>query len=251
MSGHSKWSSIKHKKAATDAKRGKAFTKLIKEITVAARMGGGDINANPRLRTAVTTARQQSMPKDNIDRAIKKGTGELEGVTFEELSYEGYGPGGVAIIIDAVTDNRNRLVSELRFMFSRHGGNLGESGSVGWMFKKHGVITIEKGATDEDKLMEVALDAGADDVSSDGDSFQVTTAPEKLHAVRDAIEKSGIAIGAAEISRIPENTVAISGHTAEQVLKLLEALEDHDDIQSVSANFDISDQELAQISAAS
>jgi YebC/PmpR family DNA-binding regulatory protein len=251
MSGHSKWSSIKHKKAATDAKRGKAFTKLIKEITVAARMGGGDINANPRLRTAVTTARQQSMPKDNIDRAIKKGTGELEGVTFEELSYEGYGPGGVAIILDTVTDNRNRLVSELRFMFSRHGGNLGESGSVGWMFKKHGVITIEKSATDEDKLMEVALDAGADDVSSDGDSFQVMTPPEKLHVVRDAIEKGGIAIGAAEISRIPENTVAISGHTAEQVLKLLEALEDHDDIQSVSANFDISDQELAQISAAS
>ncbi len=164
MSGHSKWSSIKHKKAATDAKRGKAFTKLIKEITVAARMGGGDINANPRLRTAVTTARQQSMPKDNIDRAIKKGTGELEGVTFEELSYEGYGPGGVAIILDALTDNRNRLVSELRFIFSRHGGNLGENGSVGWMFKKHGIITIEKSATDEDKLMEIALDAGADDV---------------------------------------------------------------------------------------
>jgi YebC/PmpR family DNA-binding regulatory protein len=251
MSGHSKWSSIKHKKAATDAKRGKAFTKLIKEITVAARMGSGDINANPRLRTAVTTARQQSMPKDNIDRAIKKGTGELEGITLEELSYEGYGPGGVAIILDALTDNRNRLVSELRFILSRHGGNLGESGSVGWMFKKHGVITIEKGATDEDKLIEIALDAGADDVSSDGDGFQVTTPPEKLHAVRDIIEKAGIAIGTAEITRIPENTVAISGHAAEQVLKLLEALEDHDDIQSVSANFDISDQELAQISAAS
>jgi YebC/PmpR family DNA-binding regulatory protein len=251
MSGHSKWSSIKHKKAATDAKRGKAFTKLIKEITVAARLGGGDINANPRLRTAVTTARQQSMPKDNIDRAIKKGTGELEGITLEELSYEGYGPGGVAIIVDALTDNRNRLVSELRFMFSRHAGNLGENGSVGWMFKKHGIISIEKKVTDEDKLIEIALDAGADDVSSDADNFQVTTPPEKLHAVRDAIEKTGITIGTAEITRIPENTVAVSGHTAEQVLKLLEALEDHDDIQSVSANFDISDQELAQISAAS
>jgi len=251
MSGHSKWSSIKHKKAAADAKRGKAFTKLIKEITVAARLGGGDINSNPRLRTAVTTARQQSMPKDNIDRAIKKGTGELEGITLEELSYEGYGPGGVAIILDALTDNRNRLVSELRFIFSRHGGNLGENGSVGWMFKKHGVITIEKGATDEDKLMEVALDAGADDVSSDDDSFQVKTAPENLNAVRDAIEKAGIAIGTAEVTRVPENTVAVSGHTAEQVLKLLEALEDHDDIQSVSANFDISEEELAQISAAS
>jgi len=251
MSGHSKWSSIKHKKAAADAKRGKAFTKLIKEITVAARMGGGDINANPRLRTAVTTARQQSMPKDNIDRAIKKGTGELEGMTLEELSYEGYGPGGVAIMVDALTDNRNRLVSELRFIFSRHGGNLGETGSVGWMFKKRGVITIEKSAIDEDKLMEVALDAGAEDVSSDTDTFQVTTAPENLHAVRDAIEKAGIAIAAAEVSRIPENTVAVSGHTAEQVLKLLEALEDQDDIQSVSANFDISEEELAQISAAS
>jgi YebC/PmpR family DNA-binding regulatory protein len=251
MSGHSKWSSIKHKKAATDAKRGKAFTKLIKEITVAARMGGGDINANPRLRTAVTTARQQSMPKDNIDRAIKKGTGELEGMTLEELSYEGYGPGGVAIILDALTDNRNRLVSELRFMFTRHGGNLGESGSVGWMFKKRGIITIEKSATDEDKLMEVALDAGADDVSSDGDTFQVMTPADKLHVVRDAVEKAGIAIASAEVTRIPENTVAVSGHTAEQVLKLLEALEDQDDVQSVSANFDISEEELAQISAAS
>jgi YebC/PmpR family DNA-binding regulatory protein len=214
-------------------------------------MGGGDINANPRLRTAVTTARQQSMPKDNIDRAIKKGTGELEGITLEELSYEGYGPGGVAIILDALTDNRNRLVSELRFMFSRHGGNLGENGSVGWMFKKHGVITIDKKATDEDRLLEIALEAGADDVSSDSDSFQVTTPPDKLHAVRDAIEKAAVAVGAAEISRIPENTVTISGHTAEQVLKLLEVLEDHDDVQSVLANFDISDQELAQISAAS
>jgi len=251
MSGHSKWSSIKHKKAAADAKRGKAFTKLIKEITVAARIGGGDINANPRLRTAVTTARQNSMPKDNIDRAIKKGTGELEGVTLEELSYEGYGPGGVAIMLDALTDNRNRLVSELRFMFSRHGGNLGENGSVAWMFKKRGIISVEKSATDEDKLMEVALDAGAEDVSGDGDSFQVTTAPENLNAVREAIEKAGIAIGTAEVSRIPENTVAVSGHTAEQVLKLLEALEDHDDVQSVSANFDISEEELAQISAAS
>ena len=250
MSGHSKWSSIKHKKAATDAKRGKAFTKLIKEITVAARIGGAT-SSQPAAAHRGPTARQRSMPKDNIDRAIKKGTGELEGITLEELSYEGYGPGGVAIILDTLTDNRNRLVSELRFIFSRNGGNLGESGSVGWMFKKHGVITIEKEASDEDKLIEVALDAGADDVSSDADTFQVTTPPEKLHVVRDAIEKAGIAIGTAELTRIPENTVAVSGHTAEQVLELLEALEDHDDIQSVSANFDISDQELAQISAAS
>jgi len=251
MSGHSKWSSIKHKKAATDAKRGRAFTKLIKEITVAARLGGGDLNSNPRLRTAVTTARQQSMPKDNIDRAIKKGTGELEGVQLEELTYEGYGPGGVAIMLETLTDNRNRLVSELRFMFSRHSGNLGETGCVGWMFKKRGVITIEKSATDEDKLLELALEAGADDVSSDSDSFQVTTPPDKMHAVREAIEKTGIAIVNGELTMVPENTVTVSGHVAEQVLKLLEVLEEHDDVQNVAANFDISDQEMAQLSAAS
>jgi len=251
MSGHSKWHSIKHKKAARDAKRGKVFTKLIKEITVAARIGGGDLNANPRLRTAVLTARAQSMPNDNIDRAIKKGTGELAGVTLEEITYEGYGPGGVAIMVDTLTDNRNRLVAELRFMFSKHGGNLGEAGSVGWMFKKRGVVSIDKSAVDEDKLMEVALDAGADDVTSDADSFHVMTPPEKFTAVRDAIEKAGITIANAELTRIADNTVMISGHTAEQVLKLMEAIEDHDDVQSVSANFDISEQEMAQLAAAS
>jgi YebC/PmpR family DNA-binding regulatory protein len=249
MSGHSKWSSIKHKKAARDAKRGKVFTKLIKEITIAARLGGGDINANPRLRTAVLTARAQSMPNDNIDRAIKKGTGELGGGQLEEVTYEGYGAGGVAIMADVLTDNRNRTVAEIRFIFSRHGGNLGETGCVGWMFKKHGVITIEKSAADEDKLIELALDAGADDVTSDDDTFQVMTAPEKFSTVRDAIEKAGIAIAHAEVTRTPENTVAISGHTAEQVLKLMEDLEDHDDVQSVAANFDISEEELAQFSA--
>lgn len=250
MSGHSKWSSIKHKKAAVDAKRGKVFTKLIKEITVAARLGGGDINSNPRLRTAVSTARAQSMPKDNIDRAIKKGTGELGGIQLEEITYEGYGPGGVAILVNTLTDNRNRLVSELRFAFSKHGGNMGEAGCVAWMFKKRGVITIDKSAVDEDKLMELALEAGADDVSSDADTHQVMTAPENFHAVRDAIEKAGIAIGSAEVTMIPENTVPVSGHAAEQVLKLLEALEDQDDVQSVAANFDISEQEMAQLSAA-
>jgi YebC/PmpR family DNA-binding regulatory protein len=249
MSGHSKWSSIKHKKAARDAKRGKVFTKLIKEITIAARLGGGDINANPRLRTAVLTARAQSMPNDNIDRAIKKGTGELGGGQLEEVTYEGYGAGGVAIMADVLTDNRNRTVAEIRFIFSRHGGNLGETGCVGWMFKKHGVITIEKSAADEDKLIELALDAGADDVTSDDDTFQVMTAPEKFSTVRDAIEKAGIAIAHAEVTRTPENTVAISGHTAEQVLTLMEDLEDHDDVQSVAANFDISEEELAQFSA--
>ena len=250
MSGHSKWHSIKHKKAAVDAKRGKVFTKLIKEITVAARLGGGDINANPRLRTAVSAARAQSMPKDNIDRAIKKGTGELGGVQLEEITYEGYGPGGVAILVNTLTDNRNRLVSELRFIFSKHGGNMGEAGCVAWMFKKRGVITIDRSAADEDKLLELALEAGADDVSSDADAFQVMTAPENFSSVRDAIEKASIAIANAEVTMLPENTVPVSGHQAEQVLKLVEELEDHDDVQSVSANFDISDEEMAQISAA-
>jgi YebC/PmpR family DNA-binding regulatory protein len=250
MSGHSKWSSIKHKKAARDSKRGKLFTKLIKEITIAARLGGGDINSNPRLRTAVTTARTQSMPNDNIDRAIKKGTGELGGGQLEEVVYEGYGPGGVAIITDVLTDNRNRVVAELRFILSRHGGNLGESNCVGWMFKKRGMITIEQSAIDEDRMMELALEAGADDVITDGEAFQVMTAPEAFSAVRDALEKARIPMASAEVVKLPENTVRVSGHTAEQVLKLMEDLEDHEEVQSVAANFDISDEELAQFSAA-
>jgi YebC/PmpR family DNA-binding regulatory protein len=227
MSGHSKWSSIKHKKAARDAKRGKLFTKLIKEITIAARLGGGDLNANPRLRTAVTTAKTQSMPNDNIDRAIKKGTGELGGAQLEQVTYEGYGPGGVAIIIDVLSDNRNRVVAELRFILSRHGGNLGEAGCVAWMFKKRGVITIEKSAADEDKLLELALDAGADDVVTDDDGYQVMTPLENFGAVRDAIEKAKIPIVSAEVMMVPENTVKVTGHTATQVLKLMEELEDH------------------------
>jgi YebC/PmpR family DNA-binding regulatory protein len=250
MSGHSKWSSIKHKKAARDAKRGKLFTKLIKEITIAARLGGGDLNANPRLRTAVTTAKTQSMPNDNIDRAIKKGTGELGGAQLEQVIYEGYGPGGVAIILDVLTDNRNRFVAELRFILSRHGGNLGESGCVGWMFKRRGVISIEKSAADEDKLLELALDAGADDVVTDEDGYQVMTSVESFGAVRDAIEKTKIPILSAEVMMVPENTVKVTGHTATQVLKLMEELEDHDDVQSVAANFDISEEEMAQFSAA-
>ena len=250
MSGHSKWSSIKHKKAARDAKRGKLFTKLIKEITIAARLGGGDLNANPRLRTAVTTAKTQSMPNDNIDRAIKKGTGELGGAQLEQVIYEGYGPGGVAIIVDVLTDNRNRFVAELRFILSRHGGNLGESGCVGWMFKRRGVISIEKSAADEDKLLELALDAGADDVVTDEDGHQVMTPVESFGAVRDAIEKAKIPILSAEVMMVPENTVKVTGHTATQVLKLMEELEDHDDVQSVAANFDISEEEMAQFSAA-
>lgn len=250
MSGHSKWSSIKHKKAARDAKRGKVFTKLIKEITIAARLGGGDANANPRLRTAVLAAKAQSMPNDNIDRAIKKGTGELGGGQLEQVSYEGYGPGGVALILDVLTDNRNRTVSEIRYMLSKSGGNLGESGCVAWMFHKRGVITIDKQAADEDKLIELALEAGADDVVSDDDSFQVLTAPDKFAAVRDALEAAKLPLAGAEVTMVPENTVKVSGHQAEQVLKLMEELEDHDDVQSVAANFDIDEEVMAQFSAA-
>ncbi len=250
MSGHSKWSSIKHKKAARDARRGKVFTKLIKEITVAARLGGSDLNSNPRLRTAVNAARAQSMPNENIDRAIKKGTGELAGVRLEEVTYEGYGPGGVAITVEALTDNRNRMVAELRYLFARHGGNLGEAGCVAWMFKKRGVITIDRGAADEDRLMEIALEAGADDVTGDADSFQVFTPPEKVTAVREVIEQAKIPVVQSEIALIPDNTVKVSGHAAAQVLKLVEELEDHDDIQGVAANFDIDEAELAQFSAA-
>ena len=250
MSGHSKWSSIKHKKAITDSKRGRIFTKLIKEITIAARLGGGDINSNPRLRTAVTVAKKQSMPNDNIDRAIKKGTGELGGGQLEEVSYEGYGPAGVALIMDVLTDNRNRTVSELRFMLSKSGGNLGESGCVAWMFRKRGVITVEKQAADEDKLIELALEAGAEDVVSDDDSYQVLTPADKFAAVRDALEAAKIPLASAELTKIPENTVKVSGHQAEQVLKLMEDLEDHDDVQSVAANFDIDEEVMAQFSAA-
>jgi len=250
MSGHSKWSSIKHKKAARDVRRGKVFTKLIKEITIAARLGGGDINSNPRLRTAVAAAKAQSMPNDNIERAIKKGTGELGGGQLEQIAYEGYGPGGVALIVDVLTDNRNRTVSEIRFLMSKHGGNLGETGCVAWMFKKRGVITVDRGAADEDRLMELVLEAGADDLTSDADTFQVIGPLESFSAVRDAIEKAGMAITNAEMTMVPESTVKVSGHQAEQVLKLLEDLEDHDDVQSVSANFDIDEEVMAQFSAA-
>ena len=249
MSGHSKWSSIKHKKAARDAKRGKLFTKLIKEITIAARLGGGDINANPRLRTAVNTAKAQSMPNDNIDRAIKKGTGELGGAQPEQITYEGYGPGGVAIIADVLTDNRNRVVADLRFMFSRHGGNLGESGCVAWMFKKKGLITVDKQAIEEDRLIEIALEAGAEDVNSSDSEFEIVTSPENYQAVRTALEDAKISVVGGEVTLEPDNTVRVSGHVAEQVLKLVDDLEDHDDVQGVAANFNIDDDELARLSA--
>jgi YebC/PmpR family DNA-binding regulatory protein len=250
MSGHSKWSTIKHKKAAKDAKRGKLFTKLIKEITVAAKLGGGDINANPRLRTAVLTARQNSMPTDNIDRAIKKGTGELEGVIYEEVAYEGYGPGGAAVLVMAMTDNRNRTVAEIRRLFTKHGGSMGESGCVGWMFHKRGVLAVDKQGVDEDRLMEIALEAGADDVAEDGGAYQVTTTPDAFEAVKGALEKAKIPVASAAVSMVPQNTLSLTGSPAENTLKLLDELEDHDDVQEVASNIDISQEELERLSAA-
>lgn len=250
MSGHSKWSSIKHKKAIKDARRGKLFTKLIKEISVAARLGGNDINANPRLRTAVTTARENSMPNDNIDRAIKKGTGELDGVHYEEVNYEGYGPGGAAIMASTLTENRNRTVSDLRRIFEKHSGNMGAAGCVAWMFHKRGVITVEKTKADEDRLMEVTLEAGADDVSDAVDSYEILTAPEKFEAVKAALDVAKIERASAEVAMVPENTVSLTGKDAEQTVKLLEELEEHDDVQSVASNVDIPQEELERLSAA-
>jgi YebC/PmpR family DNA-binding regulatory protein len=240
MSGHSKWHSIKHKKGALDAKRGKLFTKLIKEITIAARTGGGgDINTNARLRKAVSDAKAANMPNDTIERATKRGTGELEGATYEEVTYEGYGPGGVAIILSAMTDNRNRTVSELRHIFSKHGGNLGESGSVAWMFHKKGSLVVDRAVKGEDELMEIALEAGAEDMQTDEDSYQILTTPEDFHAVLEWVKQAGIEPISAEITMIPQNYVHLEGREADQMLKLYEALDDHDDVQSVSANFDI------------
>jgi YebC/PmpR family DNA-binding regulatory protein len=250
MSGHSKWSTIKHKKAAKDQKRGKIFTKLIKEITVSARMGGGDVNANPRLRTAVLTARQNSMPTDNIERAIKKGTGELEGVTYEEITYEGYGPGGVALLMQVLTDNRTRTVAELRSMLTKYGGHMGATGSVAYLFTKRGLITVErKGGVDEDKVMEVSLESGAEDVREAGDLLEVLTTPEAFADVREALEKAAIPVASAEVTMLPSSTVTVSGQNAQTLLKLLEAIEDHDDVQSVSSNMDIAAEEMEQLSA--
>lgn len=240
MSGHSKWSSIKHKKGALDAKRGKIFTKLIKEITVAARMGGsGDPDANPRLRTAIAAAKNENMPKDNIERAIKKGTGELEGVNYEESSYEGYGPGGAAVLVESLTDNKNRAVADIRHIFSKCGGNLGENGCVAWMFDKKGYIVVERSAVDEDTLMEVALDAGAEDVREDDSNFEVITAPEDFEAVKAAIDEKGISCLDAEVTMLPQNTTDLKGKEAEQMVRLMDMLDDCDDVQKVYTNADI------------
>ena len=250
MSGHSKWSTIKHKKALKDARRGKAFTKLIKDLTIAARIGGSELNSNPRLRTAVAAAKGASMPNDTIDRAIKKGAGELEGISYEEVTYEGHGPGGVAIMVQVLTDNKNRTVSEVRHFFSKHGGSLGSPNSVAWMFTKKGTIHVERSQVEEDRLMEIALDAGAEDVTAGEELFEITTAPEDVDAVREELEKASIAVASAEATMIPQNTVMLAGKEAEQTLKLLEILQEHEDVQSVSANFDMDQEEMERLSAA-
>ena len=245
MSGHSKWAQIKRKKAATDVKRGKIFTKLIREIITAARLGGGDPDSNARLRAAIEAAKAENMPKQNIERAIKKGTGELEGSYYEEVSYEGYGTGGIAILISALTDNRNRTVSELRYLFSKYGGNLGETGCVSWMFEKKGVISFAKNEIDEEGLMELAVEAGAEDIKIEEDEFEVITSPEEFDRIKQFFDKAGLKYERAEITMICKNVVKITDkNQAERILKLMEALEDHDDVQKVYANFDIPDEIL-------
>lgn len=241
MSGHSKWANIKHRKAAQDAKKGKIFTKLIREITVAARVGGDDLNSNPRLRTAVLKARENNMPMDNIERAIKKGTGALDGSTYEEVRYEGYGPGGVAIMVDCMTDNKNRTTPEIRTIFSKNGGNLGETGCVSFLFDKKGVINIDASATTEDKVMEILLDYDVEDIKTEDNTIVVYTAPEKFNDILEVIRSNSLPTLNSEITYVPQTTVQLEGQKASQCLRLIEALEDHDDVQSVHANFDIPD----------
>ncbi len=249
MSGHSKWHSIRHKKAAKDAKRGKLFTKLIKDITVAARDGGGDPDLNPRLRRAIEKAKAANMPAENIERAIKKGTGELPGVTYESVVYEGYGPGGVAILIHAYTDNKNRTVAEIRHIFSKKGGNMAGAGSVAWLFSKKGLIIVDKSVIDEDSLLEIVLDAGAEDLKAEGSTYEIYCEPAVLETVRQALEDKGIAYQSADITMVPSTTVQISDeHTARQLLSLMEALEEHDDVENVYSNFDIPEDLMEKIS---
>lgn len=247
MAGHSKWKQIKHKKAVTDAKRGAKFTKLIKEITVAARQGGGDPAGNPRLRTAIDLGKAANMPAENIDRAVKKGTGELEGVTYEEATYEGYGPGGAAIMIDVTTDNLNRTVAELRHIFTRQGGHLGEPNSVAWIFDKHGHIELDASKYSEEAVMEAALAAGADDVQTEDGRHVIITKPEALHAVHEALVTAGIEVIDAEVALVPRTTVQVRGKDAEQLIKVMDLLDDHDDVSRVSSNFDIDAETLAAV----
>ena len=244
MSGHSKWATIKHKKAATDAKRGRVFTRIIREITIASRIGGGDPNSNPRLRTAIAAAKNENMPNENIERAILRGTGQLEGEQYEEAMFEGYGPGGVGMLIQVVTTNRNRIVGEFRHLMSKNGGNMAEAGAVGWMFHRKGEVTVAKEAASEDQLLELALDAGAEDVKDDGSSWHIVTPPESLEAVKEALGKAGIKPESAEIAMVPQNYIKLTGQQAQQMLRLVEALEEHDDVQHVYANFDIDESEI-------
>jgi YebC/PmpR family DNA-binding regulatory protein len=248
MSGHSKWATIKHKKAATDAKRGRIFTRLIKEITIAARHGGGDPEANPRLRTAVLAARNENMPADNIKRAIQRGTGELAGTVIEEASYEGYGPHGVAMIVEVATDNKNRTVSEIRHIFSRYGGNLGEANCVAWMFSKRGSLSVPKKGADEDQVMSIVLDAGAEDLRDDGESWEVVTPPENFEPVKEALGKAKIEVAGGEVTMLPSTYVKLDGKNAEQMIKFMEALEEHEDVQHVYSNFDVDAGVLEQVS---
>ena len=248
MSGHSKWHSIKHKKARVDAERGRIFTRLIKELTVAARLGGGDIDMNPRLRTAIQAAKASNMPAKNIDNAIKKGTGELPGVIYEEVVYEGYGPSGVALYINAMTDNKNRTVAEIRFLLSKNGGNLGESGCVAWIFEKKGYIKVEKAKFDEEELFLISVDAGAEDMKTDDDDYyEIYTEYDQVESVRGSLESQNVVVASAELTMIPQNTVKLDDKAAEQMLKLMDALDDHDDIQEVYANFDIDDEVFAKV----
>ncbi|HLI62510.1 MAG TPA: YebC/PmpR family DNA-binding transcriptional regulator [Terriglobales bacterium] len=246
MSGHSKWATIKHKKGALDAKRGKIFTRLIKEITIAAK-SGGDPDKNPRLRTAIQAAKAENMPADNIKRAIQRGTGELPGVSYEEITFEGYGPGGVAILVDVSTDNRNRTVSELRHLFTKNGGNMSEAGSVGWMFHKKGDIIIPKSAAKEEDLMNLVLEAGAEDLKDDGENWEVLTDPSAYETVLEAVKKAGIKPEVAEIAMVPQNYTKLEGQQANTMIRLLEALEEHDDVEHVYSNFDIDQKQLEEV----
>jgi YebC/PmpR family DNA-binding regulatory protein len=248
MSGHSKWASIRHKKGAVDAKRGKIFSKLIKEVTVAARLGGGDPEGNPRLRVAIQAAKAQNMPKDNIARAIKKGTGELAGTSYEEYNYEAYGPGGVALMMNCLTDNRNRTIADIKHIFERHGGNLGEPGCVSWMFEKRGLVVFEKNSVEEEKLLDLALEAGAEDIKESETQFEVLTDPADFESIKKVFDDEDLSYSLAEISMIPQNTVKLEGRDAERVLSLLEALEENDDVSQVYANFDIPDEVMEALS---
>jgi YebC/PmpR family DNA-binding regulatory protein len=250
MSGHSKWATIKHKKGVADARRGKVFTRLIKEITVAARIGGGDPDGNPRLRAAVNAAKAENMPADNIKRAIQKGTGELPGATYEEAVYEGYGPSGVAMMLEVATDNKNRTISEIRHIFSKHGGNLGENGCVSWMFNKKGYVVVEKEKADEEKLLNIVMDAGADDLSEDGSNWEIFTSPGSFQEVVDRLKGENVTPALAEVSMVPQSYVKLSGKSAQQMLRLSEELEDHEDVQHVYANFDIEESELHALAEA-